>query len=226
MIGLSTIVVIVTQSRGGLIAFIVLAMTVFLAFPSGPSRRRAVVSIGVAGCVLLALAPKDAWTRLAGLSKMSVDQGMQGVDVEGSAQDRWAIATTAVRVFADHPVGGTGAGTYMMMNARYSPRVGPKDAHSTYLRILAEEGAVGLVLFLGMIASLFGLVRTRARQLAPFSAVHALSIKIGAAGILAYLVAGLWSSLDRVAFLHLSMLIVFLTAQRIGTERVPLLRER
>ncbi len=74
-----------------------------------------------------------------------------------------------VREFADHPVAGTGAGTFesYWYEHRRAGTVDARDAHSLYLETLGELGVVGLVLLIGMLAAPFLGLRARRRALVP-----------------------------------------------------------
>src|SRR4029079_6885254 len=78
--------------------------------------------------------------------------------------EMWHVA---VREFADHPVVGTGAGTFesYWYEHRRAGTVDTRDAHSLYLETLGELGVVGLVLLAGMLAVPFAGARARGRPL-------------------------------------------------------------
>ncbi len=90
---------------------------------------------------------------------------------------RWHYWSAAVRLFADHPVGGSGAGTYGGYLAAHpgSGRLA-LDAHNLYLETLAELGPLGLALILVFAGSVL---------LAVFGTRRALPL--GAAAFLVYL---------------------------------------
>ncbi len=67
----------------------------------------------------------------------------------------------ALRGFSDHPVAGTGAGTFRFTNDLYrTSNLVAKHSHSQWLNVLTELGVVGLVLFAvavgGLVAAAFG----------------------------------------------------------------------
>ena len=68
---------------------------------------------------------------------------------------RRALWSASFQAFADHPVGGTGAGTYEFVWNRDPHRAyHVRDAHSLYLESLAELGLPGALLVLAAIGSL------------------------------------------------------------------------
>lgn len=88
---------------------------------------------------------EDARTRLTGAA--------------GSVQIRLEYWSVALDAFAEEPVSGHGAGTYAVVWAQDRPEsaAGNKveDAHSLYLETLAELGAVGLLLLLVALGTIF-----------------------------------------------------------------------
>jgi O-antigen ligase/polysaccharide polymerase Wzy-like membrane protein len=80
--------------------------------------------------------------------------------------DEWRVA---LRSFRDHPLHGTGAGTYEEYWALERPSLlKVRDAHSLYFEVLGELGIVGLVLVLGFAGvPLVALVRARRQRLVP-----------------------------------------------------------
>lgn len=70
----------------------------------------------------------------------------------------------------DHPIAGTGAGTYEITWYAHRPRaVDVRDAHSLYVETLSELGLVGLALLLAAVAVplVAGIVGRRTRFVAP-----------------------------------------------------------
>jgi hypothetical protein len=83
--------------------------------------------------------------------------------------DYWRVALEAYR---DHPVLGSGAGTYELHWARDRPTAfDARDAHSLYVETLAELGPPGLALLLvALAAPLLALPRARRRALGSVAA--------------------------------------------------------
>lgn len=147
------VALVLTQSRGGLIAAAVaLAVSCVVA---GPVRTQAVViavmvvSTGLAYYTVLAPA--------------SLRQRVADVSAEGSASrtDTWQIALQMSR---DHPLLGVGLGNFRVVESRYipgnlnilrAPEVLKNRlvTHNTYLEVLSELGSVGLILLLGVITA-------------------------------------------------------------------------
>ncbi len=70
----------------------------------------------------------------------------------------------AVDVIGDHPLSGTGAGTFPKVHLSYQvhPRYYASEVHSHYLQVWAETGVVGLLAWLGVMVA--GLIVLRSAQ--------------------------------------------------------------
>lgn len=115
----------------------------------------ALVAAGVPQRVVEGFADSDAVTELA-------DQRDRLLSASNNGRvDHWAVALAA---FADHPLIGTGAGTYQLEWAqRRDTGFTVVHAHSLYAQVLGELGVVGLLLLLAALgAVVVGLAR-RAR---------------------------------------------------------------
>jgi len=77
-------------------------------------------------------------------------------------RNRLVLWRTAVRMFTDQPVLGTGFGTFTLAFKRYrppdSPDEEPPTAHNIFLNFAAETGVLGLAAFVGLCAA--GLLST------------------------------------------------------------------
>jgi len=153
--GLCLLGILLSVSRGGLIA---LAVTLLAAvFLAGRWRGRlagATVLVALAALVyFFALAPAADRARLT--------------SSQGGGSGRTTIWKVGWREVQHHPILGVGAGNFSDAGARYVIEPGlinhnatgytayfidtPTVAHNTYLEILAEEGIVGLMIFLAII---------------------------------------------------------------------------
>jgi O-antigen ligase len=146
--------IVLTVSRGGLIA---LAVAVLLAVVcAGPLRARiaAIAAVGVVGILIY-------FAGFAGPSAIehleSTTQGSQRVQ-----EGRTTIWQVAWRMAQDNPALGVGAGNFQATSIHYVLEPGatrrsdliidnPLVVHNTYLETLVELGVVGATLFLGLI---------------------------------------------------------------------------
>lgn len=132
----STIAVVLTQSRGGLLAYVaILLIAAFLLAPNPTLRLRwltAVVLGSVGGAVL------------AG----SIFERLSGVD-SFTEITRLAIWAGGWLVFIGHPIAGVGYGNFKTALATTIavPDGFMLDAHNLYLELLAETGILGFIVF-------------------------------------------------------------------------------
>lgn len=142
VIGLTVVSVIGSFSRGALLGLI--ACGVFLWLKS--SRKLPVaIAIAVGSVVVFALMPQTWWARMGTIETYQEDSSARG------RLDAW---TLAFRVANDRPFGG-GFDFWSpdVYNAYGVGFIKAQDAHSIYFEILGEHGWVGLLLFLGLIAT-------------------------------------------------------------------------
>ena len=203
------LLVLMTQSRGALIALVLLTA---LALGAQRRRLRTLLFVVAGGGVVSLFAPSGVWERAAGLVHATDTATLRQVDEEGSAEQRFLIWQVATGIISEHPATGVGLGAYPLAHEEHAttggfPRAawGKRDTHSTYLNVLAETGAVGLLIFLGMLgAVMVGAERAR-RRMRESDPAGAGRLWLLQAGLLAYLTAGVFGS-----FAHLSHLYLFL----------------
>jgi hypothetical protein len=77
--------------------------------------------------------------------------------------NRWTWWTEAWRGFTNHPLGGTGAGTFQLTDLRYrqSSDITALEPHNVPLQFLSETGIVGFLLWLGLAAAALASIRRR-----------------------------------------------------------------
>jgi O-antigen ligase len=215
-IGVMALVILLTQSRGAMLALglAVILLPVF-------SRRGIRDVLAIAALVGLGaiFAPRNVWERLAGLTNASVDAGMAEVDPEGSAQARWGIWQIAIGQIQDHPLTGIGIGMMPETNMIIARRDqldwgvrGLKDTHSTYLRIGAETGYTGLLLYLTMWTLVFlGLRRaSRASRSRQFEHRFLGFLQIGT---IAFMMASIFGTYVFMSFTSLSVAYLWLAGE-------------
>jgi putative inorganic carbon (HCO3(-)) transporter len=168
-----------TQSRGGMLAAVaaVLAALVLL-----PGRRLVVGACAVVlalGAVAYFVAEPSALERL---TTAAADRG-------NGREDLWRVAG---RMTADHPVAGVGLDNFRVRSAEYVREPGtlrfvdlivdkPHEVHNTYLQLLAENGVIGLTLFIAVVGAAMASALRAARR---FEAVGALTLAGLARGVL------------------------------------------
>ena len=214
---LSTLLVLMTQSRAGMLG---LGMVAMLTIAGSRRRLRAIVMIMVVGGVAALFAPPEVWDRMSGLKNVADTSNLGAVDAEGSAEERFAIWQTSWKILADHPVTGVGWGAYARMNAIYAPldgtrgrRLGAKDTHSTYFNTLAETGYPGFLLLLAVVAGTIidaDRVRRRCKALMPVAAQQLYFLEVGLAG---FLVAGIFGSFAKLSFFYVTLGLLYVLSR-------------
>jgi probable O-glycosylation ligase (exosortase A-associated) len=211
------LLVLMTQSRGGVIALGVFAILLLIT-----RRRRPLVLIATAVLVtgLALFAPAGVWTRMSGLFRATSTTTLQEVDPEGSAKARFGIWSVAVKIIRDQPVLGVGAGAYGLAHASYARDEefdravkGQRDTHSTVLNVLAETGAPGLMLFLGLLLTTVWKaerIRRACRAMLPRESMQLLCLEFG---LVAFLVAGIFGSFAYLAFLYVHLALIWAVAE-------------
>jgi probable O-glycosylation ligase (exosortase A-associated) len=140
----SSIVVLLTYSRGALLG-LVIVMGV-LALQSHRKILTAAVLVVVA-MLVLAFAPPAWMARMTGFAHGDVDQSAQG------RLNAWQFAW----VFAGaYPITGGSFETFTpQLEARFTPQFSFAGPHSIYFQTLGEQGFVGLGIFLALLGSCF-----------------------------------------------------------------------
>lgn len=131
--------VVLTASRGAIIAAVVALTVVPLTSTAVRLRTKVLLAAFVVACAvtLAEVAPDASWERLA-TTRSEVHSG--------DLDHRGTIWKAGLNIFMDHPVVGVGAGAFSQAAAEQLGR--PFAAHSAFVAVLVEQGAVGLMLFL------------------------------------------------------------------------------
>lgn len=223
-IGVLTIGLLATGSRGGFIAGIV-ALVALLALTK---RKRALVvslialMIGVAGIAISA--DSAAWERITDFNENT---------------GRSELWTVAWQMWQDHPVVGVGFQGFVDHAAGYARELGPlefseflaeepKFVHNSYLELLAEAGVVGLALFVGVVVACVRRCRSAVLSFEERGDEEMATLARSViAAIVALLAAGFFisGSTDRRLWVLLA-LGPAMAACAAGAERVRLVRER
>lgn len=207
-------IVLLTQSRG---AFIGMGVFLLLSVSTtGRNRIRAILTIVVLGTAVIAAAPSAVWERISGLQDATSSESI--AEMDSSAVERWEIAQTAFRIIADHPFVGVGRGRAQTVHGIYNPKIGPKSIHDTYLEVLVETGAPGLILFLWhLILQLVRARRTRGKAAALCDSADWRRLQLLEFGLWGYLVAGIWGSYGFLSMLYIYLAILFAQTEALGT---------
>ena len=170
------IALLLTQSRGGLLAFIAILL-VHVCFSARDRKTRVRrVALALVACLLVAAVAGFFFQRLTEIDDFT-------------AVSRLAIWGGAFTVFVRSPVLGTGFGNLrgLMGGLLNLPDGWTGDAHNLYLELLAETGVIGFLVF-GLLMILA--MRTALRQLRwtenHFNKMTALAIFAAICGVLVH----------------------------------------
>jgi O-antigen ligase len=226
--------ILITQSRGGILALFTFGALVLVQY-----RRRVgaivLVLIVLAGAVQFA--PPELSARLIGLKDVTSEETIGQADPYGSAKQRYDIWRVARAVIKDHPVFGIGIGAYPEVHLRYALTgkfpgfiTHKRDTHSTYLHAAAETGLPGLGFFLGVVLATFITGFRSAARLKTQDPVTARSIRTLLFGLIAFLQACLFASMEFLPhpYLYIAIICTMIAVNRTDSPnaRVPAVRRR
>lgn len=220
------LLILITQSRGAFLALIVVIALGFAGHKAFSDHRKLIrlaTTGGLFAVLVLAIVPDSAWERFSGLSHATSTETLRSVDEEGSAQQRFDIWRTAADVIGDYPTTGVGIGAYREAHYAYALRnptypEGKRDAHSTYLSVLAETGYPGLLVFVSLLGLTFyrvERVRRKGKRLLPDSARQIFYLELG---LVAYLLAGIFGSFALLSFLYIHLALIWVLAHTFERE--------
>jgi hypothetical protein len=207
-----------TDSRGAGLVMLLVGVLYLLAVPT-PKRFWIifVFNVGVAGALILGL---DRMSNLIAHHDAKPVPGARLAEVAGgesqSVTDRWRFVESGLRMWWDHPWGGTGAGTYGDVHPQYQQKVvsASTDAHNVYVQVLAELGVVGAMLLAGVLLWLIvGIARGIATEPA------GLATALGGLGLLLHF--GLDIDARYPALLMLAAVLCGLVYRQHRTQRRP-----
>jgi hypothetical protein len=151
---LASIVVVITFSRGGLVALVAVLGLMVLRHPPKATTVAALVALGVLAVPFL---PPGYVDRVAALA----DIGQADIGTDPSLRTREAEIAAAIDMFLDHPLTGVGFGNFLPNYPEYARGVGmedigkPRQAHNLYLETAAQTGILGLVVLGAIIGAVF-----------------------------------------------------------------------
>lgn len=154
---------IMTYSRGAWVALagVSLLAVALIRLPSTRvALRRVGVIIGIVALATVLLAGRVDTSAREGFFDRAASMSNPGNE---SIQGRLSFWRSAMGIFRDHPIVGTGPWTYGIATTRYQDdvRFYSSDAHNFYLQTAAEMGIVGLMTLAILLASVVALwIRT------------------------------------------------------------------
>jgi O-antigen ligase len=163
----SIAVVVITFSRGALLALVVVLGIMALRHPPRPAAIAAALSVGV---LALPFLPAGYTERMLALT----DIGGTDIGSDPSIRAREAEIIASTQMFLDDPLTGVGYGTYLLHYSDYVRDLGieqtdkQREAHNLYLETAAETGVIGIAALataIGAIAVALALGRRRFRDM-------------------------------------------------------------
>jgi O-antigen ligase len=188
---------VMSESRGGMLAALGTALASVVFFRRRRIHAVALVLLAAGAAAVAFAALPGAWERVT-----TFDSGGSG------RSDLWTVAG---RVAADHPIVGVGVNNFVAVAGDYTREPGslqqvhlivdrPQYVHNVYLQLLAENGIVGLVIFLALALACLRAAWTAARRFERLgmTSMETLAHAVLVAGI-GQLAAGLFisSGVDR-----------------------------
>ncbi|MGH2599601.1 MAG: O-antigen ligase family protein [Dehalococcoidia bacterium] len=157
VVALGLVTIIMTKSRGGFIALIVVAVIVLAKLPSRiPMLRTGLLFGGI--LVFSLFAPQSYWERITtiwGDDEEQSEEMVQGEKqpsqddyLEGGFSPRWDLWMTGMRLMLENPLVGVGINAFALAEQGQTfGRGGWKAPHNSFTQIGAELGILGLALF-------------------------------------------------------------------------------
>jgi O-antigen ligase len=230
-VGTLFLIIVLTQSRGGVIA---LATFAVIGGKKYFRNVRAIVTVIVLAVFVYLVAPESTWRRFSTIKNATAsaeDLDPETVDLatrqdQSSSAQRLAIWSVATQIIADNPVFGVGLGAYSRAHYYTAQRPqftwisrGKRDTHSTYLNITAETGYPGLFLFGSIIFLTLRDSRRARKQMEKIAPALALQLFHMEVGLYAFLVAGIWGSYGSMIALYVHLVLLHV-GTRLLTEHV------
>lgn len=206
-------VILLTRSRGGFIALGVFALLTVLV--NRRQQLRALAAVVVVGLGAALFAPEGTFERFTNFTTAVRTGDTEEAQDFNSMQQRLEIWRIARRIIADHQIFGVGLDVYNeyhRLYARASAETeiggGMRDTHSTYLRVIAETGYPGFVLFIAPF--LIAIVRSRSvrRRFDRTFPDRAERVKYLEAALIATLICGIFGSYAHTIFLWLALALL------------------
>lgn len=150
LIGIESIAMILTYSRGGWIIFILQMVSIFFLLKTRAKKYFLVSFIGFLTFLGIFIA-----------STPSIENRLLSIPLEYTSLEhldqspRLYTWQTGLRIFADFPYFGVGPGAFGEIFANYQtlPWLYSLNAHNHFLQILTENGVIGFLVFIALILS-------------------------------------------------------------------------
>ena len=218
------VVILRTQSRGAFLGIIAATAPAFIPMLLKQLRLAIGVVIVVALVVSFTIPPKT-WDRLFGMAKTGATESdnRKAKEAASSTAERIEILKVGWQIFREHPMFGMGLGAYPLACNMYSPALGKKDTHNTYLNLAAEIGLPGFLIWCSLIGSVL-LHAYRTRKKAGESPLKIQNYWLGQT-IIGYLVAGFFGSFGGLNFLYMMLSVLWCSSMLVEKMDKPVSRK-
>jgi len=231
--GLISLIVFLTQSRGG-----ILALAFFGAWTLARQKRRMRMLpaiLGVAVIVVL-FAPSSVWSRMKKIGSATSSGQLREADDQGSAEQRFEIWRVAGTIVRDYPITGVGLGAYQYMHWRYMVKNqegfamtarGKRDAHSSYLTALAETGIPGFIFWMALFITTFWTVQRARKTIKLTDPDGEKQLFFAQLAMMSFGVAAIFGSWNHTPYTYMNVAILYAMAvmalerHRVRNARVP-----
>ncbi|MBX2883287.1 MAG: O-antigen ligase family protein [Granulosicoccus sp.] len=160
--GTIIVALVCTMSRGSWLMLIAMLAVFAAALYRSYGQRNSRIRFALLGIITLALLstyflPEAVKSRFGSMVDNAQQVYTDGVVTDGAISGRIDEMAGALYAFAEHPFLGLGLNNFKPSYQDYSRRMGltargrDRSAHSLYLQLLAENGAIGLLLFLTLV---------------------------------------------------------------------------
>jgi O-antigen ligase len=212
-VGLMGVALLLSQSRGGLVAFV--AEIIFLALVAAGSRSRGTIALKLGLAVVLLVAVIGGAIFVGGETSLTrVADTTTTQDVTTGRSQIWQVT---LKVIAANMPLGAGLGAFGVAYTPYDSMTGlerVEQAHNDYLQVLADAGLVGLAIGGFFLWCLFVL----GRDALAIKNKYRRGVALGAlAGIFAILVHSIFDFVlhtTAVSVLFLTLLAILIAARR------------
>lgn len=200
---------VLSNSRGGILAMLAQVILAALLLLKTTSLKLAVAAVLVAGVLFGTI-----WVGGERLVTSFTAAGSELTTTDRDGASRNEIWRATVKMFAAHPVLGTGLGAYWIGITAYHDASGvltPQEAHNDYLELLSSGGVAGLALGIWFAVIVIRLARNNLNTDTGFIRAIRIGSVLGIAGVAAHslLDFGLHLFGNTVVFLTLIMMATF-----------------
>jgi O-antigen ligase len=136
---------LLSGSRGGLVAFLLQLVFVVLISSRASAHRRTALKLALSALLVVGIVGGALFTG----GDTSLTRFAESASRQNLSSDRFEIWAITARIIAEHLPFGTGLGAYATAFTRFDPSGGAfrvEQAHNDYLQVLSDAGLVGLIL--------------------------------------------------------------------------------